>query len=55
MNASAQGNPENILRPLLGELTVKGLTYVNGKIARNVKSKIQVKADFTSPACQIKG
>ncbi len=54
LNASAQGNPENILRPLLGELTVKGLTYVNGKIARNVKSKIQIKADFTSPSCQIK-
>jgi len=53
-NASAQGNPENVLRPLLGDLTVKGLTYANGQIAKNVKSKIQVRANFTSPACQIK-
>ena len=54
-NSSVQGNPENILRPLLGELTVKGLTYANAKIARNVKGKVQIKADFTAPSCQIKG
>ena len=54
-NSSAQGNPENILRPLLEELTVKGLAYANIKIAKNTKNKIQIKADFTSPSCQIKG
>jgi hypothetical protein len=53
-NASSQGNPESILRPLLGELTVKGLLYANGQIAKNVKNKIQIRADFTSPACQVK-
>jgi hypothetical protein len=53
-NSSAQGNPENILRPLLGELTVKGLTYANAKVVKNVKSKVQIKADFTSPSCLIK-
>ena len=53
-NASAQGNPESILRPLLGELTVKGLTYANGRIAKNVKGRVQIRATFTSPACQIK-
>ena len=36
-NSSIQGNPENILRPLLGDLTVKGLTYANAKIFKNDK------------------
>jgi autotransporter translocation and assembly factor TamB len=53
-NASAQGNPGNMLRPLLGELTVMGLTYADAKIVRNVNGKLQVIADFTSPACRIK-
>jgi len=53
-NTFAQGNPEAILRPLLGELTVNGLTYVNAKIARNMKGKVQIKADFTSPSCLVK-
>jgi len=53
-NTSAQGNPENILRPLLGKLAPKGLTYANAKIAKNVKSKVQIKTDFTSPSCLIK-
>ena len=53
-NTFAQGNPEAILRPLLGELTVNGLTYVNAKIARNIKGKVQIKADFTSPSCLVK-
>ncbi len=54
-NASAQGNPEGILRPLLGELTVMGLTYADAKIVRNVNGKVQVIADFTSPFCRLKG
>lgn len=54
-NSFAQGNPENILRPLLGELTIKGLAYVNAKIARNVKNKVQIKTDFTSPSFLIMG
>lgn len=53
-NSSAKGNPENILRPLLGELTVKGLTYANANIAKNVKNKVQIKTDFNSPSFQIK-
>jgi hypothetical protein len=55
LNASAQGNPENILRPLLDELTVRGLTYANAKIARNTMGKVEIQADFTSPSCLIKG
>jgi hypothetical protein len=54
LNVSAQGDPENILRPLLKDLTVKGLTYAATKIVKNVKNKIQIKADFTSPYCLIK-
>ena len=54
LNASAQGDPENILRPLLEELAVKGLTNAKAKIVKNVKNKIQIKADFTSPYCLIK-
>ena len=53
-NLSAQGNPENILRPLLDELTVKGLTYANARIARAEDGKVQVTADFSSPSCRIK-
>jgi len=49
LNTSAQGDPENILRPMLKELAVKGLAYANAKISKNVKNKIQIKADFTSP------
>ncbi len=54
MSVSAQGDPENILRPLLDELAVKGLTYAQAKIVKTVKNKIQVKADFTSPYCSMK-
>ncbi|MEI6614050.1 MAG: translocation/assembly module TamB domain-containing protein [Chrysiogenales bacterium] len=53
LNASAHGNPENILRPLLDELAVKGLTYAKAKIVKTVKNRIQIKADFTSPYCSI--
>jgi len=53
VRASAKGNPESILRPLLGELAVKGLTYADAQIARNVKGKVQVIADFTSPSCRV--
>ena len=54
LNTSAQGDPENILRPLLEKLAVKGLTYAKAKISKNVKNKIQINADFTSPYCLIK-
>ena len=54
LNLSAQGNPENILRPLLDELTIKGLTYANARIARTEDGRIQVAADFSSPSCRIK-
>ena len=54
VNASAKGNPEAILRPLLDELAIKGLTYTNAKIARSAEHKVQVDADFTSPSCLIK-
>jgi len=55
LNASVQGDPENILRPLLDELAVKGLTYANARIVKNAKNKIQVIADFTSPSCSVRG
>jgi len=54
LNASAQGDPENILRPLLEELSVKGLVYAKANIVKNSKDKIQIKADFTSPYCLMK-
>ena len=53
-NVSAQGNPENILLPLLDELTVKGLTYANARIARDPGGLVRVTADFTAPSCRIK-
>jgi hypothetical protein len=53
MNVSAQGDPENILRPLMSELAVKGLTNVMAKVVKNVKNKVQIKADFNSPNCSI--
>jgi hypothetical protein len=53
-NVSAQGNPENILLPLLEELTVKGLTYVNARIARDPGGKVRITADFTAASCRIK-
>ncbi len=53
-NASAQGNPEKILLPLLEELTVKGLTYANARIAKDPGGKVRVTADFTAPSCNIK-
>ncbi|MCX6558035.1 MAG: translocation/assembly module TamB domain-containing protein [Candidatus Aminicenantes bacterium] len=54
LNTSAQGDPENILRPLLDDLTVKGLTYANAQIVKNARNRIQIKADFTSPTCVMK-
>ncbi|MCX6555185.1 MAG: hypothetical protein NTZ12_09270, partial [Candidatus Aminicenantes bacterium] len=54
LNTSAQGDPENILRLLLDDLTVKGLTYASAQIVKNVKNRIQIKADFTSPTCVMK-
>jgi hypothetical protein len=54
LNISAQGTPENILHPLLGELTVRGLIYANAKVARNANGLVQIHADFTSPSCRIK-
>jgi hypothetical protein len=54
LNASAQGDPENILRPLLEELAVTGLVYAKANIVKNTKDKIQIKADFTSPYCLMK-
>jgi hypothetical protein len=54
LNASAQGDPENILRPLLEELAVKGLIYAKAKIVKNFKNRIQIKAEFTSPYCSLK-
>jgi hypothetical protein len=53
-NVSAQGNPENILLPLLDELTVKGLTYANARIAKDPGGLVRVTADFTAPSCRIK-
>jgi hypothetical protein len=54
VNASAQGKPENILRPLLGELTVKGLAHANATIAKNTRGRVQITAEFTSSSCQVK-
>jgi hypothetical protein len=55
LNTSAQGDPENILRPLLDDLAVKGSTYASARIVKNARNRIQIKADFTSPACTMKG
>ena len=49
----AQGDPQNILRPVMEELAVTGLTTANAKIVKNAKNKIQIKADFTSPRASI--
>jgi len=54
LNASAKGNPEYILRPLLGEMTVTGLAYANARIARDADGQVRVNADFTSSACRVK-
>lgn len=53
LSASAQGNPENILRPLLGELTIRGLTYADARISGG-GGPLRVTADFSSPSCRIK-
>ncbi|MBN2345755.1 MAG: translocation/assembly module TamB domain-containing protein [Candidatus Aminicenantes bacterium] len=54
LRLTARGDPGNILRPLLGDLAVEGLTYANARIARNVKQKVQIIGDFASPSCRIK-
>ena len=53
-NVSAQGNPENILLPLLDELTLKGLAYADARISRDAQHAVRVSADFNSPSCRIK-
>jgi hypothetical protein len=53
LSASAQGNPGSILRPLLDELTVRGLIYADARIARDARGKVQVTADVTAPACRV--
>jgi hypothetical protein len=53
LSVSARGDPENILRPVMEELAVKGLTTANAKIVKNIKNKVQIKADFSSPYCSI--
>ena len=53
LGVSAQGNPENILRPLLDELTVRGLMYAEVRIAGDAKRAVRVTADFSSPSCRI--
>ncbi len=53
LSVSAQGDPENILRPVMNELAVKGLTTASAKIVKNTKNKIQIKGDFSSAYCSI--
>ncbi len=53
-NVSAQGNPENVLRPLLDELAVNGLTYADARISRDAQHAVRVSADFNSPSCRVK-
>jgi len=53
-NVSAQGNPEDVLRPLLGELAVNGLTYADARISRDAQHAVRVSADFNSPSCRMK-
>ena len=53
INASSQGDPQEILRPVLGEFAPTGLTNITAKIVKNVNNIIQIKADFTSLRCSI--
>jgi hypothetical protein len=54
-NASLQGDLQNVLKPVLGELTVSGLTYADARLSRDTQRLVRVSADFTSPSCRIKG
>ncbi|HOW44803.1 MAG TPA: translocation/assembly module TamB domain-containing protein [Candidatus Aminicenantes bacterium] len=54
-NASLQGDLQNVLRPVLDELTVLGLTYADARLSRDTQRLVRVSADFTSPACRVKG
>lgn len=53
-NVSAQGNPEDVLRPLLDELTVNGLTYADARVSRDPQRAVRVSVDFNSPSCRMK-
>lgn len=53
LNVSAQGSPEDLLRPILEELTVSGLTYADARIARDAQGVVRVGADFNSSSCLI--
>ncbi len=53
-NVSAQGNPDNVLLPLLDELAVNGLTYADARITRDAQHVVRLSADFNSPSCRIK-
>ena len=53
-NVSAQGDFATILQPLLDELTVKGLTYADARIAKDGDGKVRVTAEFSAPSCSMK-
>lgn len=53
-NGSAQGDPGSVLQPLLDELTIKGLTYVDARIAKDAAGKVQVTAEFSAPSIRMK-
>lgn len=53
-NAALQGDLQNVLKPVLGELTVRGLTYADARLSRDAQRLVRVSADFTSPSCRVK-
>lgn len=48
LDAFVQGNPENILHPLLEDLTISGLTYGNARITLDENQKLSVNGRFTA-------
>ncbi len=53
INVSAQGSPEDLLRPILEEMTVQGLTYADARILRDSQGIVRISADFNSPSCLV--
>ncbi len=50
LNSMARGSPENVLRPLLGNLTIKGLIYAHATIAQNHRSRLKISGSFNAPS-----
>ena len=53
-NAALQGDLQNVLKPVLGELTVSGLTYADARLSRDGQRLVRASANFSSPSCRVK-